>query len=179
VTDLDRTLALYERIRPRITRAITNSATFLDGYPTGGNASGDGTSRTEALGLAHAYGNEKENGAMTGPNDAHGATRRQLERCIDQLADLVDQLAPSNKAADHLRTSASDACPDGCCQPCWRTGTRTPTKNPGGRMCRWCNDTARALDMDEPPHVLVDKHTRGVRITDRDVRMATGGKHGA
>lgn len=175
----DRTLELYQRIAPRITRAITNSHTFLDGYPTGGNASGDGTSRTEALGLAHAHGNEQPDGNMTGPNDPHGAARRKLERCIEQLADLVDQLAPSNRAEDHLRTHASDECPTGCCQSCWRTGTRTPAKTTGGRMCRWCYDTARALDMDEPPRMLVDRHTRGLRITDRDVRAATGGKHGA
>jgi hypothetical protein len=169
VTDLDRTLELYERIRPRITRAITNSATFLDGYPTGGTASGDNEGgRTAILATAHI-----EHG------DSHGQLRRDLERCIDRLADLVDQLAPSNRAADHLRTAASDECPTGCCQSCWRTGTRTPAKTTGGRMCRWCYDTARALDMDEPPRMLVDRHTRGLRITDRDVRAATGGKHGA
>lgn len=169
MTNLDRTLQLYQHIRPRIERAITNSATFRDGYPAGGTGTSSGTGdRTGQTAARHL-----DNG------DTHGQLRRDLERCVARLADLVDQLAPSNKALDHLATLASDACPPSCCQACWDTGTRTPTKNPGGVLCRWCGDTARALNMDAPPRALVDKHNRGLRITDRDVRQATGGKHGA
>lgn len=177
MTDLDRTLELYQRIAPRITRAITNSHTFLDGYPTGGTASGDGTSRTEALGLAHAHGNEQPDGNMTGPNDPHGAARRKLERCIEQLADLVDQLAPSNRAADHLRTAASDECPTGCCQSCWRDhGHREPARTEGSRLCKWCAEWANELGTDMPYMTLLRLRHQGKRITQRDVDQAVRNK---
>jgi len=167
VTDLDRTLELYERIRPRITRAITNSATFLDGYPTGGTASGDNEGgRTAILATAHI-----EHG------DSHGQLRRDLERCIDRLADLVDQLAPSNRAADHLRTHASDECPTGCCQSCWRDhGHREPARTEGSRLCKWCAEWANELGTDMPYMTLLRLRHQGKRITQRDVDQAVRNK---
>lgn len=180
VHDTDPVLITFQAYAARVQRAIHASGVHVDGYPTGASGSGDGTSRTEALGTRHAYGTEvEEDGPMTGPHDPHGAQRRAMERWVERGADLVAQLAPSNKAGDHLRSQASDACPPSCCQSCWDTGTRTPTKNPGGVLCRWCGDTARALGLDAPPRSLVDKHNRGLRITDRDVRSATAGRHGA
>lgn len=167
MTDLDRTLELYERIRPRITRAITNSATFLDGYPTGGTASGDNEGgRTAILATAHI-----EHG------DSHGQLRRDLERCIDRLADLVDQLAPSNRAADHLRTHASDECPTGCCQSCWRDhGHREPARTEGSRLCKWCAEWANELGTDMPYMTLLRLRHQGKRITQRDVDQAVRNK---
>lgn len=180
MTELDRTLELYRAISPRVTRAITNSATFQDGYPTGGGSGGSGPAdhRTAETALVHAYGREDpETGKMTGPRDPHGADRKALEATIQRLADLVDRLAPSNKAQDHLATQASDACPPGCCESCFRDGGhRSPTKNPGGKMCKWCLDYARELKADMPPLMLVQRHNRGQRITDRDIRAATGGR---
>lgn len=181
--ELDPSLELWRTvIATRAERAIRNSALFLDGYPAGGSGGGISTEsggRTETLGLKHAYGHEvKEDGPMSGPDDKHGALRRRIERWVREGADLCDHLAPSNRAQSHMQTLASDACPSGCCESCWRVGTKTPTRNPGGRLCRWCGDMARTLDMDDPPRMLVEKHAQGRVITDRDVRLATGGKHG-
>lgn len=167
MTDLDRTLELYQRIAPRITRAITNSHTFLDGYPTGGTASGDNEGgRTAILATAHL-----EHG------DAHGQLRRDLEKCIGRLADLVDQLAPSNRAADHLRTAASDECPTGCCQSCWRDhGHREPARTEGSRLCKWCAEWANELGTDMPYMTLLRLRHQGKRITQRDVDQAVRNK---
>lgn len=164
----DPILVLWGKVGPRVERAIANSKTYLDGYPSGsGTLGAGGESRTERLAERHLD-----------KGDRHGEQRRQLERAILQLAGLVDQLAPSNAATLHLATKANDVCPSGCCESCWRVGTRSPTKNPGGAMCRWCGDMARGLELDMPPVLLVEKHAQGKQVTDRDVRLATGGKHG-
>lgn len=161
-TTPDPTLILWRRILPRVEQAISNSSTFLDGYPTGANAgSGDG-SRTEALACAHV-----DHG------DHHGQLRRRLERQIVALADLVDALAPSSAALAHVASKADqgDGPPAGWCESCWRDNHHhSPTKNPGGSLCRWCGDAARHLDLPMPPLPLVRKHNRGQRITDRDLR---------
>jgi hypothetical protein len=165
---LDRTLELYKQVAPRVERAIVNSVTFLDGYPTGSSASGSDNEggRTAIVATSHV---EK--------GDKHGHLKAELDKCIAQLADIVDKLAPSNKAADHMASQASDQCPPGYCESCFRdNGHHTPSKNPGGRMCKWCQNLARTLTVDLPPIVLVQRHNRGQRITDRDVRTATGGK---
>lgn len=166
MTNLDRTLLLWQNIRPRVERAIANSSTFLDGYPSGGTSSSSGSGdRTGTLATRHAE------------SDPHGALRRDLEKWVRDGANLIDRLAPSNAAADHLATKASDACPPGCCESCFRDGGhRSPTKNPGGKMCKWCQDYARELNMDMPPVMLVLRHNRGQRITDKDIRTATGGR---
>ena len=164
---LDPTRALWDKIAPRVSRAIDNSSTFLDGYPTGSSSSASGSGdRTGTLAARHI-----------GNGDRHGDARRELERAITQLAHLVDRLAPSNAAADHLATKASDACPPGCCESCFRdAGHRTQARTTGSKLCRWCADTARSLNMDLPPISLVRTyHVRG-RITTADVRRATGGR---
>ena len=166
MTNLDRTLLLWQNIRPRVERAITNSSTFLDGYPSGGTASSSGSGdRTGTLATRHAE------------NDPHGALRRDLEKWVRDGANLIDRLAPSNAAADHLATKASDDCPPGCCESCFRDGGhRTSARTTGSRMCKWCQNLAATLAQDMPPLMLVQRHNRGQRITDRDVRAATGGR---
>lgn len=185
VDTVDDTLAVYQSYAPRAQRAIANAATYLDGYPSGADSSGAigvGDSRTMLLGLRHAYGNEKtrDDGTvvMSGPDDRHGALHRKVKAWVDAGADLVNQLAPNQKTADHLATKADDVCPAGSCVSCWRDGGhRSQTRKPGGRMCLWCEKTARNLDVDMPPLMLVQRHNRGQRITERDVRLATGGHH--
>lgn len=164
---MDRTLALWTSIAPRVRRAIENADTFRDGYPaSSGGAGGSGESRTQRIAERHVD-----------KGDPHGALHREMERVVERLADLVDRLAPSNAAADHLASKASDACPAGRCESCFRDGGHlSPTRTAGSRMCRWCEETARTLALDLPPLMLVQRHNRGQRITDRDVRIATAGR---
>jgi len=165
MTTPDPTLILWRRICPRIEAAITNSATFLDGYPNGSSGAVSGSSdesRTQALALSHVT-----------DGDHHGQLRRRLERQIVALADLVDALAPSSAALAHLASKADtgDGPPSGWCASCWRDGGHySPTKNAGGELCRWCADAARHMDLPMPPLALVRKHNRGQRISDRDLR---------
>lgn len=163
---LDRTLLLWQNIRPRVERAIANSSTFLDGYPSGGTSSSSGSGdRTGTLATRHAEG------------DPHGALRRDLEKWVRDGANLIDRLAPSNAAADHLATKASDDCPPGCCESCFRDGGhRSPTRTEGSRMCLWCEKTSRGLNLPAPPLMLVQRHNRGQRISERDIKAATGGR---
>lgn len=157
---LDPLHQLWQRTHPRVTRAIDNSATFLDGHPTGSSGPGGISDRTGTLAVNHAT-----------RGDTHGELRRDLARTLDRLARLVDQLAPTNRAAAHLATQASDVCPAGCCESCFRDGGhRTPTRREGGKLCRWCQDMARIQGRDMPALSLVEKHNRGQRITDRDVQ---------
>jgi hypothetical protein len=154
---------LWARTQPRVTRAIRNAHTWLDGHPTGtGSGSGGTGDRTGTLAARHAT-----------HGDPHGDLRRDLERTISRLADLVDRLAPTNRAAAHLATQADDTCPTDCCESCFRDGGhRTPKRNDGGRLCRWCQDIARTIGADQPPLALVEKHHRGRRITERDINIA-------
>lgn len=182
MTNLDRTLLLWQNIRPRVERAIANSSTFLDGYPSGGSSGGSGPAdhRTAETALVHAYGREDtETGKMTGAHDPHGADRKALEQTIKRLADIVDRLAPSNAAADHAAMKTSDVCPPGCCTSCFRDGgAHERARTPGSKLCRWCADVARSLEMDQPPIALVRTYRMRGRITNADVRAATGGKYG-
>ena len=163
MTTPDRTLLLWRHTRPRVEQAITNAVTFLDGYPagSGGRSTDPEQSRTMTLALNHVD-----------KGDTHGALHADLERTIRHLADLVDRLAPNTKAQSHLASQATDTgCPEGWCESCWRDNHHhSPTRSPGGRMCRWCEDAARHLGVDLPPLTLVAKHNRGQRITDRDLR---------
>lgn len=167
MTHLNPTLVLWNKIRPRVERAIRNADTFRDGFPTEAGAIGSGgESRTQALAERHLD-----------KGDRHGDLHRDLERTVARLADLVDRLAPSNKAADHLASQASDACPPGCCESCFRDGGhRTPSRTPGSKLCKWCQNWCYELGGDMPPLMLVQRHNRGQRITDRDIRTATGGR---
>ena len=168
MTSLDRTLLLWQNIRPRVERAIANSSTFLDGYPSGGTSSSSGSGdRTGTLATRHAE------------SDPHGALRRDLEKWVRDGANLIDRLAPSNAAADHLATKTSDICPPGCCTSCFRDGgAHERARTPGSKLCRWCADVARSLEMDQPPIALVRTYRMRGRITNADVRAATGGKYG-
>ncbi len=168
MTQLDPLHVLWRHIAPRVPRAIANSSTWLDGYPSGGGSTNSRGDRTSTVAERHLD-----------LGDHHGAQRRELERAILRVADLVDRLAPTLATADHLATKTSDTPPSGSCESCWRdAGHRSPTRDPGGRLCRWCADMARHLNADTPPLVLVQRHTRGQRVTDRDIRAATGGRHG-
>lgn len=167
MNDPDRLTTLARHLQGRLLPAAIRLAEQRSGYPTGHGGGQPGGSRTETQALANL---EREH-----------VTDRDYRRALhllDQLDQVVRNVLPNQRTIDHVTSQASNECPTGCCTSCWRTGTRSATKNPGGQMCRWCMDTAAALDLDTPPVMLVEKHSRGQRIVDRDIRSATNGRHG-
>lgn len=187
MTELNPTLTLWRAVQPRVDRAIRNAADGRDGYPTGSTGGSSGSSdRTGTLALRHVHGGGCRQCDDEGcehcpppkPHDPNGGLHRELERTIAKLANLVDALAPNNAATEHLRASTpeSERRPDEC-ESCWRDGGyRAKTRREGGRLCRWCEDVARDLNVDVPPLMLVELRHQGKRITDRDVRIATQAK---
>lgn len=166
---------LWARTQPRVTRAIRNAHTWLDGHPPtsigAGTSSGGTGDRTGTLATRHAT-----------HGDHHGDLRRDLERTIHRLADLVDRLAPTNRAAAHLERHAAPGDPG--CTSCARiTDSRgRPWWNPVHRngRCQWCNRTLARLAADYaidelPTKVVQWRHDFGRDITsDVAARLMAG-----
>lgn len=158
--------------------ALRQLADLQPGYPTG--AAGTGPRN----GVADPTGHLATGGAAADP--ARQALV-QLEQALSQAAaallvaqGIVRGWRPPNGAwRDSLTDQAGAALANGndpWCQSCLRAGRFVPPRTAGSRLCRWCGDLARSLELDVPPLPLVELHAEGRRITDRDLRRATGGR---
>lgn len=165
--ELDPSLELWRTvIATRAERAIRNSATYLDGYPSSTGEHGgsnDSGGRTQATALRHVD-----------LGDRHGELRRRIERWVKEGADLCDHLAPSNKAQDHMASLAEDkGCPPGNCESCFRDhGYQWGARSEGSTRCKFCYRWQTHFGWDYPPLFFVEKYHRGQRITERDVNRA-------
>lgn len=174
MTELDRTLVLIDEVlsHGRLRRAVVNMGDGCDHHPSSGG--GGGSSKGSH---SDPTGRLVERHTEPWGVDRAAADKQRADRLVRELADLVKDWAPSNKATAHMATQASDSCPPGSCESCHRDGGhRTPARTTGSRMCKWCENWARELSVDMPPLMLVERHHQGRKITDKDVRIATAGR---
>lgn len=97
---------------------------------------------------------------------------------IDHATIRLDHLlhnwaGPSPKWRDALATEAASKLDDhgNWCVTHQQVASLERTRRDGGRLCRWCEDVARDIGGD-PPSWLVDKRTRGAKITTQDIARA-------
>lgn len=140
------------------------------GYPTGGN---DGPSGRG--------GHSDRTGDLA--TRTHPDIARQARDALDHLTNRItndirdlDALTrrwtpPSSKWRDALATEAATTHEDTWCTSCIRVGSLTPTRTPGSRLCRWCEDMTRELT-NTPPEWLVEKRRQGGRINSIDIAKA-------
>lgn len=133
---------------------------------------------------AHGKGDHADpTGAMaTGRPDPARAAFDELDRLVRRIAaDISDALRiarqwqpPRGQWRDALATEAAQALADDpWCESCLRVGSMSPTRTPGSRLCRWCEDTLRALGRrGQIPTWLVERHAQGRRITEDDLTRA-------
>ncbi len=171
MTDFDPVLVLIDRTLPRVRKAAVNMANGMDHHPSSGNGGGSGKG-----GHSDPVYNLIERHDEYG-DDRAAEDLRAFNKHLRAIADLVDSWAPNNVARAHRATQGDDRCPTGQCESCWRDhGYRTPARTIGSRMCKWCENWARELNVDLPPLMLVERRHQGKKITDRDVRIATAGR---
>lgn len=79
---------------------------------------------------------------------------------------------PSDKWRKALATEAATKLDDGnWCATHQQAGSLERTKNPGGRLCEWCQGVRRDINGDPPPW-LVEKRISGRRINSQDITRA-------
>lgn len=162
-------LALANETANRIHPCVTMLRQYKRGYPTGGDATGDGTSRTEALGIS--------------PPDIIDREQRELTRCLDtalramQVAyNITARYALASKP--HRPEPVSDD--DGWCISCLRNDNHMEPVWAGryARLCRWCGEFYASEGVD-PPLVLLKARHAGRRITTHMVDQALAkNRHG-
>lgn len=145
------------------------------GYPN----SGEGR-------MTSAYHSDPAGDLATATLDGNPDEARRARDHLDQLLvriarDITDahrivcQWQPPNDAIrKHLTAEAAAHESDTWCTSCSRVGSLSPRRHNGGQLCRWCEDTARALNAQQPPVSLVEKHAQGRRITQADLERHKG-----
>lgn len=162
-----------ERHLPLVLRTL---ADLQPGYPTGGAGPGQRNQVADP----------------TGELATGGAAGDPARQALDELEDTLAQAAacllraqtlvrawrpPAGRWRDSLTDQATAALAnsnDPWCQSCLRVSRFVPPRTQGSRLCRWCADMARTCGRDLPPLQLVERHAQGRRITDADIRRATG-----
>lgn len=154
--------ALGNEILTRLPAARDMLRAYKRGYPTGGDGTGDGTSRTEALGIAPPDAIDREERELG----------RSLERALRELNVAYNICARYGSACIPLRPEpVSDD--DGWCVSCLRDRNHLEPVWAGryARLCRWCAEFLLAQGV-EPPLALLRARHEGRKITTHMVDKA-------
>jgi len=158
-----------EAVLKALPTAIALLADSQPGYPSGGEGGSSPGSHSDRTG----------NLACSPPDFArrdHDDLVRLMRRIRDDAKDAAMICArwkpPSAQWRDDLATEAGAAYVDTWCKSHLRVKSMEPRRSEGGNLCRWCQDVARDIGAGMPPEWLVDKRSRGVRITSADLDRA-------
>jgi hypothetical protein len=157
---------LGNEIATRIPAALEMLKAYQRGYPTGGDRTGDGTSRTEALGIA--------------PPDAIDREQRELAHCLDRALRALQ--TAYNITARYARARRPDrpepaTDDDGWCISCLRDSQYLEPTAAGryAQHCRFCGEWSSAHGQEPPLEILRARH-QGKRITTAMADRALAGR---
>jgi hypothetical protein len=167
--------ALAGEIAARLPAALEMLKAYKRGYPTGGDGSGDGTSRTEALGISPPDAIDREEREL-----AHA-----LERALRELNVAYNITARYQRPRrDRKPGRTIVSLDDGWCSSCQRDGDHLEPVWDGRyrNLCRWCAEFTLAEGC-EPPLSLLRLRHQGKRITadmvDRELARTGGRRAGS
>ena len=163
---------LAVQIQQQLVACLKLLADLQPGYPSGTTGPGQRNAVSDPVGEL-ATGRAATDPARKALDEL-GSDLHKAEQLMAHAMRIVNAWQPptgrwrgnlADKAANELANSN-----DPWCKSCLRVGVLTPPRTTGGNLCRWCQDMARATNLELPPKALVEKHAQGRRITDRDVR---------
>jgi len=169
------TLAVeVERLLPLVLRTLSE---LQPGYPTGSAGGGGRNDVADPTGEL-ATGRAAADPVRQAQDELDLALAQAAGALMRAQAVLRAWRPPAGRWRDSLTDQATAALAnanDPWCQSCLRANRFVPPRTQGSRLCRWCSDMARTCGRDLPPLQLVERHAQGRRITDGDIRRATGG----